>query len=109
MPSQDRKGARLAVAGHTRAGIGEVLSCKNCLLASVHREKHRVCSALRAPSRCVTLSPSGAQAGDMPWSTALGTAAYFGKAEEVQKLIEARASIDEKDSVSEGALQRGCV
>jgi hypothetical protein len=43
----------------------------------------------------------------MPWSTALGTAAYFGKAEEVQKLIEARASIDEKDSVREGALQRG--
>ena len=81
----------------------------NCLLASVHREEHRVCSALRAPSRCVTLSPSGAQAGVMPWGTALGTAASYGNAEEVQKLIEARASIEETNSVSEGALQRGCV
>ena len=63
----------------------------------------RACSALSATVPCVTLSPSGAQAGEMPTDLELFKAARNGKAEEVQRLIENRAKIEDPDSVSDGA------
>ena len=54
---------------------------------------------------CVTLSPSGAQAGEMPTDGDLYNAAYNGKVEEVQQLIDARAraDVDYHNAVSDGA------
>jgi hypothetical protein len=60
-------------------------------------------AALRATFRCVTLSPSGAQAGVMPTDGALVRAAKRGALEEVLKLIDARANIEEKSPVRDGA------
>ena len=62
----------------------------------------RACSALIATFPCVTLSPSGAQAAAMPTDGALVQAAWHGALEEVQTLIEDRANINEKSSVSDG-------
>ena len=77
-----------------------VLECRGS-----SRRAPRGCSALSATFPCVTLSPSGAQAGAMPTSGELVKAATNGALEEVQTLIENRAHIDEKDSVS-GAGRR---
>jgi hypothetical protein len=49
------------------------------------------------------LSPSGAQAGEMPTERALRSAALNGRVEEVRQLIEARANIEDPDAVSDGA------
>jgi hypothetical protein len=72
------------------------------LLASSSSSKG-ACSALGATFPCVTLSPSGAQAGEMPTYLELFTAARGGNIEEVQRLIEAGANIEEKNEVSDGA------
>ena len=83
-----------------------VLACRGS-----SRGAPRACSALRATFPCVTLSPSGAQAGEMPTDGELVKAADNGKLEEVRRLIKDPANIEEKDSVSDGAgraLQRVC-
>ena len=64
---------------------------------SSSRGAPRACSALRATSPCVTLTPSGAQAGEML------KAAQGGALEEVRTLIQDRADIDEESWVSDGA------
>ena len=74
-----------------------MLACR-----STSKGRHRASSALSATVPCVTLSPSGAQAGAMPTAGALVAAATLGKLEEVQTLIEARAHVEEKNSVGDG-------
>ena len=70
---------------------------------STNPSTYRACLALRPAIPCVTLSPCGAQAGVMPTDGALLAAADAGKAEEVQTLIMAGATIEENDPVSDGA------
>ena len=74
-----------------------LLACR-----STSRGVPRASSALSATFPCVTLSPSGAQAGEMPTDRKLFTAALNGKLAEVWKLLQAHANIDEKDQVSDG-------
>ena len=74
---------------------------------SSSRRAPRDCSALSATFPCVTLSPSGAQAGAMPGDGELVRAATNGKLEEVRRLIKDRANIEERDKVSGGAGRRG--
>ena len=74
-----------------------VLACR-----SSSRGAPRGCSALSATFPCVTLSPAGVQAGAMPTDGQLVKAADNGRLEEVRRLINDRASIDERDEVSGG-------
>ena len=55
------------------------------------------------------LSPSGAQAAEMPWNGKLVKAAEGGNMVEVKRLLADGANVNEKNDVSEGALQRGFV
>ena len=75
-----------------------VLACR-----SSSRRAPRACSALSATFPSVTLSPSGAQAAAMPTDGALVKAADNGRLEEVRRLINDRANIDERDEVGDGA------
>ena len=69
---------------------------------SSSRGAPRAFSALSATVPCVTLSPSGVQAGQPP-DGALRKAAHHGALEEVRTLIEARANIEDPDAVSDKA------
>ena len=70
---------------------------------SSSRGAPRACSALSATSPCVTLPPSGAQAGEMPTKGDLSRAVNKRALEEVRTLIQDRADIDEESWVSDGA------
>ena len=80
------------------SALVRVLECRGS-----SRGAPRACSARIATFPCVTLSSSGAQAGAMPKDGELVGAAYIGQLEEVQRLLEDRANIDEKDWVRDGA------
>ena len=84
-------------ASHSEGGPGGSVLGGVLAWRSSSRGAPRACSALRATSPCVTLPPSGAQAGEML------KAAWDGALEEVQTLIKDGANINEKNSVSDGA------
>ena len=74
-----------------------------CLLAQLF-ESSTSCLLGAERTILVTLSPCGAQAGDLLGGRSqLGAASAAGRVEEVRTLIAARANIEESDWVSDGA------
>ena len=57
----------------------------------------------------MTLSPSGVQAAEMSTGQKLRDAVNDENMAEVERLLADGANVNQKESVSEGALQRGCV
>ena len=77
-----------------------LLACRSSALIYCTQDR---CTQRRAERHHGTLTPPGAQAGEMPTDGELLKAANRGELKEVRDLIAAGANMEEEDSVSDGA------